>query len=99
MTSSLRLTLLSEDSDSALLYRGEVDGVVVMHLVVDPEGGGSVRQVDEGGHPVGRARLDLCAEGANATGAGEDFVLLASHLAAQWRKRGSPPREVRKYFC
>jgi hypothetical protein len=43
-------------------------------------------------------RLDLKDGTFHSVNADDDFVLLASHLAAQWRKSGNPQREVRKYF-
>ncbi|MFG2313526.1 hypothetical protein [Streptomyces tendae] len=97
MAFSLRLTFVRRVSSSAFLFRAEVDDKVVLYLLLDREAG-SVRPADEDGRPVGVRRLDLDDGTFHSVNADEDFVLLASHLAAQWRKRASPPREVRKYF-
>ncbi|MFG3105773.1 hypothetical protein [Streptomyces tendae] len=97
MAFSLRLTFVRRVSFSAFLFRAEVDDEVVLYLVLDREAG-SVRPADEDGRPVGVRRLDLYDGTFHSVNADEDFVLLASHLAAQWRKPGSPQREVRKYF-
>ncbi|MFB6551405.1 hypothetical protein [Streptomyces sp. NPDC056405] len=97
MAFSLRLTFVRGVSSSAFLFRGEVDGDVVMHLVVDREGGW-IRPADEDGRPLGALRLDIDDGTFHSVNAGDDFVPLASHLAAQWGEQGSPPREIRKYF-
>ncbi|MGW4433902.1 hypothetical protein [Streptomyces tendae] len=98
MAFSLRLTFVRRVSSSAFLFRAEVDDEVVLYLLLDREAG-SVRPADEDGRPVGVRRLDL-NDGTfhSSVNADEDFVLLASHLAAQWRKPGSPQLEVRKCF-
>ncbi|MGV9908816.1 hypothetical protein ACWEWD_04975 [Streptomyces tendae] len=97
MAFSLRLTLVRRVSSAAFLFRAEVDDEVVLYLLLDREAG-SVRPADEDGRPAGVRRLDLNDGTFHSVNADEDFVLLASHLAAQWRKPGSPQREVRKYF-
>ncbi|MFF0691835.1 hypothetical protein ACFYU4_04305 [Streptomyces tendae] len=97
MAFSLRLTFVRCVSSSALLFRAEVDDEVVLYLLLDREAG-SVRPADEDGRPVGVRRLDLNDGTFHSVNADEDFILLASHLAAQWRKSASPQREVRKYF-
>jgi hypothetical protein len=97
MAFSLRLTFVRSVSSSAYLFRGEVDDDVVLHLLLDREAG-SVRPTDEEGRPVGVRWLDLEDGTFHSVNADEDFVLLASHLAAHWRKPGSPRREIRKYF-
>ncbi|NEV88544.1 hypothetical protein GUR47_17965 [Streptomyces tendae] len=97
MAFSLRLTFVRRVSSSAFLFRAEVDDEVVLYLLLDREAG-SVRPADVDGRPVGMRRLDLNDGTFHSVNADQDFVLLASHLAAQWRKPGSPQREVRKYF-
>ncbi|MFD6193178.1 hypothetical protein [Streptomyces sp. NPDC060275] len=97
MAFSLRLTFVRAVSSTASLFRAEVDDEVVLHLLLD-RGADSVRPVDEDGRPVGARRLDLRDGTFHSVNADDDFVLLASHLAAQWCKQGSTPREIRKYF-
>ncbi|PPS87918.1 hypothetical protein [Streptomyces sp. MH60] len=98
MAFSLRLTFVRGVSSSTFLFRAEVNDDAVLHLLLDRESG-SVRPADEDGRPVGVRRLDLQDGTFHSVDADDDFVLLASHLAAQWRKSGTSQREVRKYFC
>ncbi|MET9351666.1 hypothetical protein ABZY14_01410 [Streptomyces sp. NPDC006617] len=97
MAFSLRLTFVRGVSSSAFLFRAEVGDEVALHLLLDREAG-SVRPADEDGRPVGARRLDLKDGTFHSVNADDDFILLASHLAAQWRKPGSTRREIRKYF-
>jgi hypothetical protein len=101
VTYFFQLARTSDAHSPAHLYRGEVDGMDEVFLVLD-ERSDSIRPADSHGTPIATLRMSL--SGKSLSGSAEErdavrgFPLLAAHLAAEWQRHGHPPQEIRKYF-
>lgn len=101
MTHFFRLTRVPETPRPSLLYKGEVDGTYEVFLILD-ERSDSIRPADSNGTPIPALRMSLSDGSLSGSSEERDavrgFPLLAAHLVAEWRRRGHPPQEIRKYF-
>lgn len=105
MTHSFMLKLMTSEASSHL-YRATVDGTRETFLILDDESG-AVRLTDSQGNPTGTMRMNLSDEKVDSTvkktpesqSEVDDFSLMAAHLAAQWKRKGHAPEEIRKFFA
>ncbi|MFD3837690.1 hypothetical protein ACFWWC_15680 [Streptomyces sp. NPDC058642] len=101
------LLKLTSSGASPHIYRALVDGTRETFLTFD-EAGASIELTDSQGNFTGIMRMNLSDGNVRVTSSestpelqseADDFSLMAAHLAAQWKRLGHAPTEVRKFFA